>query len=90
MCHALIIPNGGLVIARHNDICDKIIHLIKQALSSQCVRGEPIIKLVCSRSEEEVRHGGRFRETLGGLSIQGLYEIQMEAIIDVRIGDADT
>ena len=34
-------------------------------------------------------HGGSIPETWGDVSIQGLREIQKEAIIDVRFGDAD-
>ena len=42
-----------------------------------------------SRSEEEVRHRGIVPETQGELLIQGLWEIQTEAIIGVSFGDAD-
>ena len=28
--HVMSCPNGGLVITRHNEICDEIIHLEKQ------------------------------------------------------------
>ena len=41
-------------------------------------------------SEEGVRHGGISPETKSDVSIRGLWEIQIEAIIDVRFGDADT
>ena len=56
--HALSPPLGGLVIARHNEIRDKIIHLAKKAFSPHCVCIKPLIHLVRRRSEEEVCHGG--------------------------------
>ena len=34
-------------------------------------------------------HVSRIPETRGGMLIQGLWEIQKEAIIDVKFGDAD-
>ena len=36
-----------------------------------------------------MRQRGRNLETSGDVPIQGLWEIQTEAIIDVRFGDAD-
>ena len=38
---ALICINGGLGLARHNNICDDIIHLSIQTFSPYCVRGKP-------------------------------------------------
>ena len=67
--HALVYPNEGLVIARHNEICDNIIHLAKQALFRHFVRSKPQIHLVISRSEEEVRQEWSVLETRGGVSI---------------------
>ena len=40
--HILSFPNGGLSVARHNEIRDDIILLIKQAFYPHCVRGEPL------------------------------------------------
>ena len=71
--HALIFTNGGLVIAIHNDICDEIIHLAKQAFLPHCVLGKPLIHLGCIRSDRKVRHGGSVPETRGGVSIQGIW-----------------
>ena len=45
--HALNCTNVDLVIARHNEIRDNIIHLTIQAFSHHCVIGEPLIHLVC-------------------------------------------
>ena len=86
LCHTLIFPNGGLVIARHNEICDKIIHLTKKYFYLNCVHEKTTTHLVRRRSEEEVIHGGSVPETWGDVSILGLWESQTEAIIDVRFG----
>ena len=56
LCHMLIFPNGGLDIARHNKICDNIIHLTKQDFDPNCVRRKTITHLVRRKSEMEVFH----------------------------------
>ena len=89
VCHALRCPSGGTVITHHNEICDEIIHLAKQYFFPNYIHGKPLIHLGHSRSEEEVRHGGRVPETWGDVSIQGPWESQKETIIDIRFGDAD-
>ena len=71
--HALIFPNGGLVILRHNEIRDDIIHLARQAFSHHCVRGEPLIHFGHIILEEEVSHGGKVPETRRDVSIWGLW-----------------
>ena len=85
----MICPNGGLVITRQNKIHDNIIHLAKQAFSPNCEHGKTLIHQGRSRSEEEVRHIGSVPKTRGDVSIWGLLESMMEAIIDVRFGDDD-
>ena len=88
--HALSCPNGGLVITRHSEICNEIIHLVKKAPPPNCACGEPVIHLGRTRSEEEVHHRGRVPETQCDVSTRGLWESQTEEIIDIRFGDADT
>ena len=83
-------PTGGIVITRHNEIRDKIIHIKKQDFYPNCIRVKPLIHLVRSRYEEEASHREIFPETRGDGSIRGLWEIQTEAIIDVRFVDSDT
>ena len=87
--HVLSFPNGGLVITHHNEICDEIIHLTKQDLSSNSVRDEIIIHQGCRRSEKEVCHKWSVPETRGDVSIRGLSESQMKEIIDVSFADDD-
>ena len=82
--YALCLPTGGLVIVHHNEICDKIIHITKQAFSLKCLYEKNLIHLGHSRYEEEVNNGGIIPETQGDVSIWGLWESQKESIIDVR------
>ena len=89
VCHALSYPNSGLIIARHNEIHDEIVHLAKQSLSPNCISGELLVHLVRSRYDEEVCLRGRVPETWGEMSIWGLWDSQTEAIIDARLVDAD-
>ena len=78
VCHAMNSPDGGLVITRHNEIRDEIIHLAKQSFYPKCLCREPLIHLGRIISEEEVRHGGSIPETRGDVSIWGLWESQIE------------
>ena len=87
--HVMSCPNGGLVITRHNKICDVIIHLAKQYLPPNCVRGETLIHQGRRGSEKELCHRGSVPQTCGDVSIRGLPERQMEEMIDVRFGDDD-
>ena len=50
--HVLIYPNGHIVIARHNEIYDEIIHPAKQAFSLVWIYIKYLIHLGRSRSEE--------------------------------------
>ena len=43
--------NVGIVVIRHNYICDDIIHISRQAFSPNCICGEPLIHQGCSRSD---------------------------------------
>ena len=72
VCHALSCSNRGLIVTRHNMICDKIIHPVIQSLSLHCVRIKPLIHKDRRRSEGGVRHGGMITETWGGVLIRGL------------------
>ena len=81
--------NGGVVVVRWNEICDEIIHLSIQSFYPNCVHGKPLFCQVLSRSEEEVPHSRGIPETRIDMSIWGIWEIQIEAIIDVRLWYAD-
>ena len=87
--HDMSCPNDGLVFTRHNKIHDTWwYHTPHKAsvISYLCTRKKPHPP----RSEEEVRHRVSTPETRGDLSIRGLLESVMEAIIYVRFGGDDT
>ena len=64
--HTLRYSIGGLVIARHNKICDEILYLSQRAFTSASVHVEPLIHQGCTRSEQEIRQGSdKDKETWG-------------------------
>ena len=89
--HALSFSVGGLFIARHNTICDELLYLSQRANASASVRSEPLLNQGCTRSKKEIRQGSdKYKETRGDVMVRGLWDRQVDAIIDVKIGDADS
>ena len=88
-CHTMICLNGSLVITCQNEKYDEIIHLEKQVFYPNYVCSELLIHLGRNRYEEEVCQKRSVPETRGDFSIQGLWDIQTEAIIDIRFGNTD-
>ena len=62
---------------------------VRKAFSPHCVRGEPPIHQVRSRSDEEVSNWKGGLETISDVLIRGWWESQTEEIIDVRLGEPD-
>ena len=90
MTHTLSCSKGGLVIARHNKVCDELLYLSGRALTSESVCAEPLTHQVRTISERNIRQGSeKYKETRGYLTIQGLWYQQDDTIIDVRLGNAD-
>ena len=87
--HILSCRIGGLVSARHDKVRDEILYLNQQDFPSNCICKKNFINQGRSRLEEEVSQGLEVLETRGDVLIRGLWEIQTEAIIDVRFGYAD-
>ena len=88
--HALSCIIGGLVIAHHNKIRDKILYLSCWAFTSASLRAEPLIHQGRTRSELYIRQGSdNHKETRGGVMIRGLWNCHVDAIIDVKLGDTD-
>ena len=88
--HALRYSIGGLVIARHNEIHDKLLYLSRLSFTSASVHAEPLIYQGRTRSELEIRQGSdKYKDTKGGVMIRVVWDYQVIAIIDVKIGDAD-
>ena len=51
---AIICSIGGLVIARHNEIRDKLFYLSRHAFTSESVHTEPLIHQGRTKSEREI------------------------------------
>ena len=92
VCQVLRCSNGGLIIARHNKIRDEIVHLPRKDFYPHCVRGKPLTHQGRSISEGDMCHGRIILETRGNVLIRGLWDIQTDAIIDIRFrySDAET
>ena len=87
--HALSCSIGGLVIACHNKIRDKFLYLSWRAFTSASVHVEHRINQVRTRSKQEIRQGSdKGKETRGGVMVWGLWDRQVNAIIDVNLGYA--
>ena len=87
--HTLSCSKGGLIIACHNKMHGKLLYLAQRALTYAFVCGKPLIHHDHIILEEGIRHGSEILETRCDVLIQGLWELQTNAIIDVKIGDAD-
>ena len=88
--HTLSCIIGGLVIAHHNKIRDELLYLSRRDFTSASVRAEPLIHQGRTSSEQEIRQGSdKDKETRGDVMIQGLWDCQVGAIIDVKLGYAD-
>ena len=72
--HEFSCGNRGLVITLHNELRDKIIHILKQYSPPNFVRSKPLIHLGCRRPKDEVSHRGRVLYIRGDVLIQGLWE----------------
>ena len=88
--HAIICIIGGLVIARHNEICDKLVYLSRHAFTSASVCAKPLIHQSRTISEQEISQvSDKDKEMQGGALVQGLWDHQVDTIIGFKIGDAD-
>ena len=71
--HALSCSIGGLVIAHHKEIRDKLLYLSGRAFNSASVRAEPLIHQGHTRSEQEIHQGSnKEKETQVDVVVQGL------------------
>ena len=90
MTHTLRCIAYGLVIAHHNEIRDKLLYISRRDFTSTSVHGEPLIHQVRTISEQEIRHSSdKDKDTGGYVMVQDLWDLQVNATIDVKLGDAD-
>ena len=90
VCHILICNKGVLVIARHNEVHDKLLYLAWQDFTLASVRARPLICQGCTISEREICQGSdKEQDTWGDVMIRGLWDQQSNSIIDVKLNNAD-
>ena len=71
--HTLSCSTGGIFIARHNKIRDKLLYLSQRAFTSAYVRAERLIRQGRTRSEQEICQGSDMdKEMRGGVMVRGL------------------
>ena len=73
MTQVLSFGTGGLVIARHKNIRDKLIYLSQRAFTASSVCAEPLIHQGHTISDQEIRQGSdKGKETRDDVMIQCL------------------
>ena len=78
-----------MVITRHNKIRDELLYLSRWDFTSASVRAKPLIYQGRTRSDLEMRQGSNtYKDSRGDVMIRGLWDRQVDAIIDVWLGDA--
>ena len=72
------------------EIHDELLYLSQRAFTSSPVHAKPLIHPGRTRSKQELRQGSdKHKDTRGDLMIRGLWDCQVDAIIDVKLGGAD-
>ena len=88
--HALSCSIYGLVIACHNRIRYELLYLSRRDFTLSYVRAKALIHQGRTRSKLEIRQGiDKHKDTRGDVIMRGLWNRQVDAIIDVKLGDAD-
>ena len=91
MTHALSCNIGVLVIACHKNICDELLYISRSAFASASVRTKHLIHQGHTRFKREIRQGSdKQKDARGVVMIRGLWYFQVDVIIDVKLGYADT
>ena len=71
-------------------IRDKLPYLSWRALTSASVRADLLIHQACTRYKEEILQGSnKDNETRGDVVVQGLWDLQIDAIIVAKFWNAD-
>ena len=68
--HELICSIGGLVITCHNEICDKLLYLLRRTFTSASIHTKSLIHQSRTRSKIEICQGSdKHKDTHGGVMI---------------------
>ena len=90
VCHSLSCRKGGLVIVYHKKLYDKLFYLAQLAFTSASLNVKLPIHWVSTIPERDIFLGSdKDKEMWGGTMIRGLWGQKSEAIINVKLGNAD-
>ena len=87
--HRIRYSKGGIIIARHKKLCDKLLYLAQWAFPSAYVSGKPLTHHGRIISEGVILQGSERLDTRGHIIIQGLWDIQTDNIVDVKLRNDD-
>eukprot|EP00957_Ditylum_brightwellii_P008930 676140-Ditylum_brightwellii.AAC.1 len=97
--HALNCKVGGLVATQHNEVQNELVRVSTQAYSKSVVHDKPYIKNGCKCENDAASQNSpvtvfptltdKDGKLWGGVSIRGLWQRQMDVIIDVRVTNLD-
>ena len=69
---------------------DYLFYLARRAFTSASVHVKPLVHQGPTRSEREIRQGSeKYKDMRGDMMIQGLWDPQANAIIDIKLGDSE-
>ena len=84
--HALSCNIGGLVIARHNEICDELLYLSQCFFTLAYVRAKPLIHQGRTIYELEICQGSdKHKDTRWGVMVWELWILQVTDIIEILL-----
>ena len=93
--HALGCKKGGLVIFRHNEIWDELVHLAGKALTPSAIRDEPLIRPCRAAKDQNTSPASNNSEKpateddRGDILLRGFWARGTDFIVDVRVTDLD-
>jgi hypothetical protein len=93
--HALGCKKGGLVIFRHNEIRDELVHMAGKALTPSAVRDEPLIRPcrnvekvnTCPATQTNAKPASE--DDRGDILLRGFWARGTDCIVDVRVTNTD-
>jgi hypothetical protein len=92
--HVLGCKKGGLVIFCHNEVQDKLAHLVTKAFTPSAVHNKPLIQSCCAvdkdtNHQEPTTQEAAPKDKQGDLLIQDFWTRGTDCILDVHVTDTD-
>ena len=101
ICYSLDCKRGGLVVARHNELCDGVADLAGKAFTPSHVRNDPLIYQCCAVKREKSKPSGpsettdpddtppEVTEQNGDLLLRDLWNNGTDSVHDMRVVNTD-